>query len=62
MTFPTTDNKVKGLTNEFLETRVFPQCIGTIVDTHIELAKLNERCSDYINRKGIVECVCKYCA
>ena len=62
MTFPTTDNKVKGLTNEFLETLKFPQCIGRIVDTHIEVAKLNERYPDYINRKGIVECICKCCA
>ena len=41
-------------------THEFPLCIGAIVDTHIEVAKLNEHHPDYINRKGIVECDCKY--
>ena len=49
---PTIVNKVKELTNKFLETHEFPHCIGTKDDTHIEAAELNEHYSNYINRKG----------
>ena len=39
---PTTENKVKELTNKLLGTRELSQCIGTIHDTHIEIVELNE--------------------
>ena len=33
---------MKELTNKLLETHEFPQYIGTIHDTHIEIAELNK--------------------
>ena len=42
---PTTENKVKELTNKLLQTHEFPQCVGTIHDTHIEIVELNEHYS-----------------
>ena len=45
----TTENKV---INKLLGTHKFPHCIGTIYDSHIEMALLNEYYSDYISRKG----------
>ena len=44
----TIENNVKKLTN--FGTREFPQCRGAIDDIHIEIAELNKRYSDYINR------------
>ena len=59
---PTTENKVKKLTNKLLGTHEFPQCTGTIDDTHVEIAELNEHYSDYINKKDYfslnVQAVC----
>ena len=59
--FPTTENKVKELTNKILGTQEFPQYIGTIDDAYIEIAELYEH-SDYINTKGYfslnVQAVC----
>ena len=49
---PTTENKVKELTNKLLGTREFLQCIGAIHDTHIEIVELNEHCSYYLNKNG----------
>ena len=49
---PTTEKKMKDLTNKLLGIHEFPQCIGTIDDTHTEIAELNEHYSGYINRKG----------
>ena len=40
------------LTNKLLETHIFLQCIGTIDDSHIEIAELKEHYSDYMKRKG----------
>ena len=49
---PTTENKVKELTNTLLGTHEFPQCIQTIHDTHIEIVELDEHYLDYINRNS----------
>ena len=60
----TTENKVKELTNKWLGTHEFPQCLGIIDDPHV---KLNEHYSDYINRRDCFSlnvqaaCDCKYC-
>ena len=48
---PTTENKMKELTNKLLGTYEFPQCIGTIDDTEVRIVELNERYTDYINGK-----------
>ena len=53
LTHKTTKNKVKKLTNKLLETREFPQCLGTIDDTRTESAELNEHCLDHINKKEL---------
>ena len=37
MDLRTTKNKVKKLTNKLLGTHEFPQCIGIIDDTHVQL-------------------------
>ena len=37
---PTTENKVKELTNKLMGTHELPRCVGTIRDTHIELVEL----------------------
>ena len=49
---PTTENKMKKLTNKLLGTDEFAQCIGTIDDTDLGIVELNEHYVDYINRKG----------
>ena len=49
---PTTENKIKELTNKLLGTHEFPQCIGTIDDTDLGIVELNEHYADYINGKG----------
>ena len=43
--------EVKKLVIDFLETNAFPECMGAIGGTHIEIKETNEHCSDYINRK-----------
>lgn len=48
----TTEINVKEITN--LGTCEFPQCAGTLDDTHIEIAEVNEHYTDYINRKGFI--------
>ena len=52
MKLPTTENKVKELTNKLLETHEFPQCIGTIDDADVGIVEQNEHYADYINGKG----------
>ena len=37
MVLRTTANKVKELTNKLLGTHEFPQCLGIIDDTHVQL-------------------------
>ena len=37
---PTTENKVKELTNKLMGTHELPRCVGTIRDTHIEIVEL----------------------
>ena len=52
MKLPTTESKVKELSNKLLGTHEFPQCIGAADGIHLEKAELNEHYSDYISRKG----------
>ena len=64
---PTTEGKVQELTYRYLEANGFPQCVGVIDETHVEIAEPSEHYSDFINRKGYfslnVQVVCdyKYC-
>ena len=59
--------KVKELVNKFLEIHGFPQRIGAINCTHIQIKEPNEHYSDYINRKTYysinvqVDCDYRYC-
>ena len=48
---PMTEMEVKELANKLLEIPDFPQCIGAIDSTHIEIKEPSEHYSDYINRK-----------
>ena len=61
---PTTENKVNNLADKFLETYRFPQCVGAIDDTHVDIAGKNEHYSDCINRKSnfslTLQAVCGY--
>ena len=43
---------MKELTNKLLGTHEFPQRIGKIGDTHIEIVELNKHYPDYTNRNG----------
>jgi len=64
---PTTKEETENLTTEFFEAHGFPQCIGAIDGTHIEIMEPREHYTDFINRKGYtsinVQAVCdyKYC-
>ena len=49
---PATEGEVQELTDGYLEAHGFPQCIGAIDGTHIEIAQPSEHYSDFINRKG----------
>ena len=49
---PTSEGKVQELTDGYWEAHGFPECIGAIDRTHIEIAELSEHYSDFINRKG----------
>ena len=49
---PTNEGGVQESTNRYLETHVFPQCIGAIDGTHKEIVEPSEHYSDLINRKA----------
>ena len=49
---PATEGEVQELIDGYLEAHGFPQCIGAIDGTHIEIAQPSEHYSDFINRKG----------
>ena len=49
---PTNEGEVQESTNRYLETHVFPQCIGAIDGTHKEIIEASEHYSDLIKRKA----------
>ena len=49
---PNTEGEVQELTDGYLAANRFPQCIGVIDGTHIEVAEPSEYYSDFINGKG----------
>ena len=63
---PTTEGEVQELIDRCLKAYCFPQCIGAIDGTHIEIAEPNKHYSDLIKRKSYfssnvqVVCDCKY--
>ena len=67
MRLPTNEGDFQELTDGYLEAHRFPQCIGTIDETHIGIAETSEHYSDFINMKDYfslnVQAVCdyKYC-
>lgn len=49
---PSTPEEVEYLTSNYLKHHGFPQCIGAIDGTHVEIKQPMENYSDFINRKG----------
>lgn len=49
---PTTEAEVSEKTTAFLELFQFPQCIGAVGGTHIDIKQPSENASDFINRKS----------
>jgi hypothetical protein len=64
---PLTEDDVKDKVDNFFRSHSFPQCLGAIDGTHIEIKQPLTNSSDYINRKSIfslnVQALCdyKYC-
>ena len=50
--FLNTEFEVKEFADKILETQGFPQFVGTMDDTHIEIVEPKKRYSDYIKRNG----------
>jgi len=61
---PFTEEEVRDLVQNFHKTYGFPQCLGAIDGTHIEIKKLSANYTDYINRKSRfslnVQAACDY--
>ena len=49
---PKTEQEVKEKTKKFFEVWQFPQCLGAVDGTHIDIEQPSDNASDYINRKG----------
>mgnify|MGYP002804379298 FL=1 len=64
ISLPTTSHDVQHYVSNFYLRHGFPQCIGAIDGTHINIKKPKENSSDYINRKGRyslnVQALCDY--
>ena len=64
MKCPETVKDVEYLTQRFQQAHGFPQCIGAIDGTHVEVKQPRENYTDYINRKGYtsinVQALCDY--
>ena len=50
--FPTTTEKVEKSVNLFYKQHGFPQCLGAIDGTHVNIKQPLENHTDYLNRKG----------
>ena len=50
--FPETEAESQEHINKFAERSDFPQVVGAIDGTHIEIKRPDENCDDYMNRKG----------
>ncbi|XP_065061675.1 uncharacterized protein LOC135688686 [Rhopilema esculentum] len=61
---PVTQAEVEHHTKKFLKNHGFPQCIGAVDGTHIEINQPNDNYTDFLNRKGRysfnVQAVCNY--
>ena len=52
MKLPATEEEVLELSSKYLENHGFPQRLGAIDGTHIEIKQPTQGYTDYLNRKG----------